>query len=86
MSHGDKEGIVDTGVGDIAKETSQESTHDVQVAKVVHKVTLLGKVVEVSGQFDNLGQVMVAILVIGCTFNPIDERDKVLVSDRKLVK
>ncbi len=72
MSHGDKERIVDTRVGDVAKETSQESTHDVQVAKVVHKVTLLGKVVEVSSQFDNLGQIVVAILLISRILYPID--------------
>ena len=36
MAHGDKERIIDTGVLDVAEQTSQESTHDIQVAKVAH--------------------------------------------------
>jgi len=48
---------------------------------VAHQVALLSEVVEVAGQLYYLGQVVVAVLLIGRILDAIDQRDEVLVGD-----
>lgn len=84
VSHGDQERIVDTWMLDIAQETCQEGWHDIKVAEVFHKVALLNEEVEISSQFDYLGQIVIRVLLIGRIYNRIDQWDKVLISYREL--
>ena len=58
---------------DIAKQASQEGRHDVQVAEVRHQFPLLRKVVVVARYFDDLCQVMVAILLVSGIFDTVNQ-------------
>jgi len=71
---------------DVTEEASQESRHNVEVAEVSHKLSLLHKEVEIAGQLHDLRHVVVRILLISCVLDTIDERDEVLVGNRELVE
>ena len=81
MAHCNQERIVDAGVLDITHETGKEGTHDVQVAEVLHQVTLLCEEVEVASEFHDLCQVMVGILLVRRILDAVDQGDKILVSN-----
>ena len=72
VAHGNQERVGNTRMLNVAKEACEESAHDVQVAKVSHQVPLLRKVVVVARYFDDLCQVMVAILLVSGIFDTVN--------------
>mmetsp|Transcript_8182 Transcript_8182/g.9875 ORF Transcript_8182/g.9875 Transcript_8182/m.9875 type:complete len:289 (+) Transcript_8182:675-1541(+) len=86
VAHCDQKGIIDSRVLNIAQQACQEGTHDVQIAEVLHQTALLREVVEVSGQFDDLGKVVIAVLLVCRIFDTVYERDQILIGDGKLVQ
>ena len=65
---------------DVTHEASQEGRHDIEIGEVIHKVTFLGEVVEISGQIYYLDQVVVRVLLIGGSLNSIEQAHQVFVS------
>lgn len=84
VAHGDQKWVVHTGVLNVLQHAGQEGTHDVQVAELGHQVARFREVVEVSGRLDDLRDVVVAVLLISCVLNAVDQRHEVLVRDREL--
>lgn len=73
VSHCNQERIVHARVLDVTHKASKEGTHDIQVAQMLHQLTLFGKVVEVACQFNDFGDIVVAVLFVSCIFHAIDE-------------
>lgn len=86
VAHGYQEWIIDTWMLNVAKEACEEGRHDVQITQLLHKLSLLNEVMEVSGQINNLCHVMVAVLLISCILDTADKRNKVLICDGKFLK
>ena len=53
---------------------------------MLHQLTFLHEVVEVSRNINDLRDVMVRILLISSVIDAVNERDVVLVSDREFLK
>lgn len=66
VTHCQEEGIVNTGVGDVAGHAGEEPSHYVQIAEVYHKASDLDEKVEVTRDFDYARYIVVTVLCIGC--------------------
>ena len=71
---------------DITQKACKEARHDVQVAEMLHQVTLFHKIVEVARQVDHFCLVVVGILIVRRVLDAVDERDEVLIGYRELLK
>ena len=86
MSHRNKESIVDTWVRNIRHQTSNKSSHDIQIAKILHQFSLLSEVVEISGKLNNFGDIVIWILIICLTLDIIEKIQEVLISNREFLQ